>query len=102
MVPPVVKEESVHKMKSPGEALDSSREKACLPMACEGGPDRRCSLTIVLSQILNLSSMYKARLVAMGRIVKISVQTLRVTKMYLRRNFVSVIYFITIFIILSP
>ena len=30
--------------------------------------------------------MYKARLVAMGRIVKISVQTLRVTKMYLRRN----------------
>ena len=48
----------------------------------------------------NLSSMYKARLVAMGRIVKISVQTLRVTKMYLRRNFVSVIYFITIFIIL--
>ena len=44
--------------------------------------------------------MYKARLVAMGRIVKISVQTLRVTNMYLRRNFVSVIFFITIFIIL--
>ena len=40
--------------------------------------------------------MYKARLVAMGRIVKISVQTLRVTKMYLGRNFVSVIYYITI------
>ena len=45
MVPPVVKEESVHKMKSPGEALHSSREKACLPMASEGGPDIRFSLT---------------------------------------------------------
>ena len=32
-------------MKSPGEALYSSREKACLPMACEGGPDIRFSLT---------------------------------------------------------